>query len=223
MGGKWFPFTARQLVSAVPSSPGFVWEANINLIHQKVPWTTLHVCDAWSAGQGHLEAAALGGALTLATMNDADPILIEGEALRWLAEAVWIPTALRSGLVTWTAIPDQPYEARLSIVDPYNHGDATKPFTSLVATFDQDTSFITKIKALRPKLEGKDKYILSPWSGFFSNFSAFGEGLVVWAPTHGEVGWGLEEDNTLEMYYKGDCLQMEYEWQTPKNEAMTTE
>ena len=90
----WKPLEATQRATIDP--PGFVWDATIRL----APFVPVRVVDAYIEGEGSLRARLL----SVLPVADADPspALDAGELQRYLAEAVWYPTALLPGAgVRW--------------------------------------------------------------------------------------------------------------------------
>ena len=105
-GEAWKPFTAVQRI--VMRQAGFVWDARVMM----APGLAVRVHDAYVAGVGLLKASVLG------LYNVANPApsaaLSAGELMRFLAEAVWYPTALLpSQGVVWAAVSDQSATATL--------------------------------------------------------------------------------------------------------------
>jgi hypothetical protein len=82
----WRPFTATQHCTAQPA--GFVWDARIRM----APGLSIRVRDAFVNGAGSMRASVLG----LFTMLNVKgtPDIAAGALHRYLAEAVWFPTAL---------------------------------------------------------------------------------------------------------------------------------
>ena len=77
------------------------------------PGLNAFVHDAYVAGEGALHAEFLG-LVTLADMRGT-PELAQGELLRYLAEAMWYPTALLpSQGVNWTPIDETSARATLT-------------------------------------------------------------------------------------------------------------
>nr|WP_228546386.1 DUF6544 family protein [Halegenticoccus tardaugens] len=102
----------------------------------------------------------------------------EGELVRYLAEAVWFPTALLpSQGVEWKPIDDRSARATLE------HGDVT---ASLVFHFD-DEHRITRVTTERYRQED-DTY--APWTGYFREYEEQ-HGILI--PTEAEVEWNLPE------------------------------
>jgi len=103
----WKPFHARQHFGVTP--PGFVWDARIAM----APFMTVFVRDAYVGGRGEMVARVLGLYAVVDAPNSA--ALAEGQLMRFLAEMIWIPSALRPGRgITWTSIDDQHAAAHLS-------------------------------------------------------------------------------------------------------------
>ena len=105
------------LVSLHPAyccpSTGFDWDARVAM----VPFLPVRVRDAYVAGEGILHDA-LAGVVTVADLRGAGEV-VEGELMRFLAEAAWYPTALLpSPDLSWTALGDR--SARATLVDGPN-------------------------------------------------------------------------------------------------------
>ncbi|WP_394345805.1 DUF6920 family protein [Halegenticoccus tardaugens] len=82
----WRPLTATQHFTARP--PGFVWDATIDIL----PLVPARVIDLYKRGEGILHARLLG-IVPVASVGP-NRKMNEGELVRYLAEAVWFPTAL---------------------------------------------------------------------------------------------------------------------------------
>jgi hypothetical protein len=96
---RWGPFHATHMVTIHP--PAFDWDARIRW----APGLTMFVRDAYGAGTGTLHAAAFG--LLPVVDQRGTPELAQGELMRYLAEAVWYPTALLpSQGVRWEPIDE---------------------------------------------------------------------------------------------------------------------
>lgn len=166
--GDWQPLSATQHVTVRP--PGFVWDATIDI----APLFAARVVDLYRAGDGILKAR-LFGAVPVASVGPS-PEMNEGELLRYLAEAVWVPTALLPAAgVSWDAIDDR--SARATLDD----GDVT---ASVVFHFDADDE-IERVTADRYRQEDDD---YAPWTGSFRTYERR-NGIRV--PTEAEVAWEL--------------------------------
>ena len=100
----WRPFSARQRFSS--TSPTFVWDAQVRMI-AALPWPCATVRDAYEDGHGSTRASLFS---FIPLVNAAGAPAIDEAALqRYLAEAVWFPTALLpSEYVAWSRVP--PFE-----------------------------------------------------------------------------------------------------------------
>jgi hypothetical protein len=166
----WKPLTATQHVSVDP--PGFVWDAEIAV----APVLPARVLDAYRDGEGLLRAR-LRGAIPVASAGP-DPAMNEGELVRYLAEAVWYPTALLPAAgVEWEPVDDESARATLS------DGDVT---ASVVFQFAGDGT-VERVTAERYRQED-DSY--APWTGRFDAYER-SNGMLV--PTAAEVAWDLPD------------------------------
>ena len=167
----WQPFTATQYITTHP--PGFVWDATVRL----GSLIDLQITDSYRDGRGRGTVTLLG-VLPLGG-DEGNPVLNEGELLRYLAEAVWYPTALLpSEGVEWEAIDAATAEATLT----YGGTAATLTFH-----FNDDDE-VSKVHAeQRPRRVGDD-YEPTPWTGRWGDYVTR-NGMRI--PTTGEVIWHL--------------------------------
>ncbi|MDB4874112.1 MAG: hypothetical protein JWM41_558 [Gemmatimonadetes bacterium] len=168
----WEPFTAAEDFSVGP--PGFVWDARIGM----APVFGTRVRDSYVAGVGAVRAS-VAGLVTVANQTGT-PELASGALLRYLAEAVWLPTALLpSQGVRWTAIDNR--SARAALTD----GATT---VSMDVSFASDGGIRT-ITAMRYR-DVNGRPVLTPWEAHFSDYERV-NGMRV--PHWGEVGWVLAD------------------------------
>lgn len=187
--GSWTPFTAEQLVTTGP--PGFDWSAKMAVF----PGVDVLVRDSYVEGVGSLHAA-IGGLLTVAKVGGS-PAAAEGELLRYLAEAVWVPSALLPDHgVKWKALDGRRALATLT--------DGTTT-VSLEFRFGAN-GLVTEIYAPeRPRIVG-DRVLPTPWLGRWSHYERR-HGVLV--PTTGEVSWVLPEGALP--YWKGRLVDVAYD------------
>lgn len=96
---RWMPFVAEHIV--VPPATGFVWNARIKV----APLLHVRVTDSLSEGRGAGQVSLLS-ALTVSAAADT-PEMNSGSLHRYLAEAVWYPSALLPGPnLRWDAIDE---------------------------------------------------------------------------------------------------------------------
>ncbi len=187
--GRWAPFTSDQRV--VTRRPGFDWDARIAL----APGVAMHVHDAYAEGEGRLHAAVLG-LVTVAKSEGGDE-LAAGELMRYLAEAVWIPTALLpSAGLQWSPIDATSARATLS------DGAHT---VSLEFGFGDDGGIESVTAAARPRMVG-GTHVPTPWRGRVGN-RARRAGMVI--PRDAEVAWQLPEG--VAPYWRGHLTRIDYE------------
>jgi hypothetical protein len=166
---RWMPFEAEHIV--VPPAVGFVWDARVRV----APLLHVRVRDALIEGRGSGQVSVLSAVPVSA---DADtPQMNSGSLHRYLAEAVWYPTALLpSATLRWTAI-----DATRALATLTDHGVSV----SLEFRF-ADTGEVVAIHT--PARWGKfpEGYRQVPWEGHFRDYS---QRNGLWVPSHGEVGW----------------------------------
>lgn len=143
---SWRKFEASQYVSTRP--PGFVWDARIGM----APLVPIRVRDSYSEGLGSLHAEVL--ALYTVMDQSGAPALNAGALQRYLAEAVWYPTALlpASG-VTWSPIDNR--RALATLTD----GPTT---VSLEFRFT-DGGEVSEVFAASRQREVNGRYEPTPW------------------------------------------------------------
>jgi hypothetical protein len=166
---RWLSFRAEQVV--MPDVPGFVWNARVSLL----PLVHLRVRDAYVGGQGSGKVS-LWSAFTVAA-DSGRRELNSGALHRYLAEAVWYPTALLpSDALQWSALDDR--KARATLTDS---GETV----SLEFWFNDQDEVTGVYSDGRWGKFGKD-YRQTPWEGHFQNYQEQ-RGMLV--PSEGEVGW----------------------------------
>lgn len=171
-GSAWKPFSATQYVTVDP--PGFIWDASVSL----VPLVSVRVRDQFHDWQG-AASVSLFGIVPLEGV-DSSPELEEAALMRYLAEAVWYPTALLpTAGVEWESIDDR--TAKATIED----GDIS---ASLIFSFTEDNE-VAHVHADRYR-RVEDGYESTPWSGYWRTYETL-NGIRV--PTEGEVVWHLPE------------------------------
>ena len=186
---NWSPFQASYFVSQNPAS--FIWDAKINI----APFLHVRVRDSLLEGVG-AGKVSLMSVFTLGSDEDK-PELNSGALYRYLAEAVWHPTALlpEAG-VKWEAVDESKAIAHLtrfgisiSLEFGFNSlGEITDVYTE-----DRFGKF-------------GDVYIKYPWEGRFSDYQEFSD---VKLPTRGEVGWHLPDGWWL--FWRGEIVNAEFE------------
>ena len=143
---QWRAFSSDQHV--LTRRPGFIWDARIAMM----PGLTVRVHDAYVAGEGRLHAA-LVGLVSVADIRGTGAIA-DGELMRFLAEAVWYPTALLpSQGITWEAVDD--HCARATLVD-----GATG--VTVLFSFDEEGLIRTIHADARGRTVG-DRVVPTPW------------------------------------------------------------
>ncbi len=194
----WHPFAATEHITAHPV--GFSWNARISMY----PLVSVRVRDAYANGQGSM-AARIAGIFPLVNQRGT-PELGEAALMRYLAEAVWMPTALLpDNGVTWEAKDDD--SARATLVDGANRA-------SLLFTFAADGS-ITRIVGERYRDESGQN-VLRPWVGKHSHYTRI-DGMMI--PTEGEVGWVMPDGYFP--YWRGKQVHARYEYATAGSTTLT--
>jgi hypothetical protein len=184
LDSPWRPFTATH--HARVQAPGFVWDAVVDVF----PYLSVGVRDAFvdEAGSSHVSlfgALPVGGA-------ESTPELDEAALQRYLAEAVWYPTALcpASG-VSWEAVDGR--TARATLTCGETTASLTFHFTSIGGEDghgDDDRVVVERVHTARRYRAVGDGFEPTPWTGLWRNYEER-DGVLV--PTTGEVVWHLPD------------------------------
>lgn len=179
---KWLPFKATQLVS--PNSKSFIWYASMKLF----PAVYISVEDSLQNGIGSGKVKLFN--IFPVTSDSNHKKLNSGALHRYLAEAVWFPTALlpESG-VTWTGIDDSSALASLSV----------KELTVELEFKFNDNNEVEAVYTEGRYGQFDGGYQKRPWQGHFKDYHEI-NGMKV--PSYGEVGWWI--DGKLELVWKGE-------------------
>lgn len=186
---QWEPFTARQRVAT--QRPGFVWDATITMS----PGIEVRVVDAYVAGAGTLQPSVFG-AWDLGGLRGT-PDIARGELIRFVAEAVWYPTALLpSQGVQWAPVDDQSAQATLT--------DGT---LSVTLTFHFDAQgLVQRITSNERSALVDGAMVLMPWEVVVSDYQ-LRDGM--WVPLQAEVAW-LPPSGRVP-YWRGKLEKLDYE------------
>jgi hypothetical protein len=185
----WRPFAATETFVTQPA--GFVWDARIRI----APGLPVRVRDAFVGGRGSMHASMLA-VWPLASVENT-PDIAAGALHRYLAEAVWLPTALLpSEGVTWSPIDDR--RARATITA----GDTT---VSLDFTFGADGLVQSVFTSARMR-DVDGRAFPTPWQGRFTRYEER-DGMKI--PVESEVEWLLPEGP--QVYWRGELTDVELE------------
>ena len=189
LNDKWIPFVSTQVFSAHPA--GFVWDAKMKMNRL----LNVRVRDSFLKGRGAMSAKFLS-LISVMVAHD-EPQLDAGSLLRYLAEAVWLPTALLpSQNLKWTAIDDHKALATLS------DGDTAVSLEFSFAPSGEISSVFAPARIYSTKGESKEY----PWGGRLWNYQER-NGMMI--PLEGEVWWQMPEGNAP--YYKGKIVGVQYD------------
>ena len=187
---EWSKFAADQTVSA--TTPGFVWDARVLI----APLIHVRVRDAYINSEASGKVSLMS--LILMGKESSRPKLDSGALFRYLAEAVWYPTALlpESG-VTWEGIDETRAIATLK------DGENT---VSLEFRFN-DMGEVTGIYTQKRYGLFDGAYEQHPWEGKFSHYE-WHNGFKI--PTQAEVGWHLPKGWWL--FWQGTVRRIIFEY-----------
>jgi hypothetical protein len=191
LDAPWSPFTSVQHFTASP--PGFVWDARIRM----APLVTVRVRDSYIEGVGSMH----GKAASLVTVVDqtGQPAINAGALHRYLAEAVWLPTALLpSQGVVWEPIDDT--TARATLTD-------AGASVSLEFQFAPTGEIVRTFTPERYR-DVNGTGVPTPWAGKYRRYAQVAGTRV---PMEGEVAWMLPEGELT--YWRGRLVKIEYETQ----------
>lgn len=187
---QWRPFVASQRV--ITKRPGFDWDAVISMM----PGLSVKVHDAYAAGEGMLHASLLG-LVTLAGVRGT-PEAAHGELLRFLAEAVWYPTALLpSQGVRWEEVDS--VSAKATLCDGQSEA-------ALKICFDENGLIESAYCEARGRATPKG-VIPAPWEARTSTYKEIGGMLI---PQQGEAAWLLLQGR--KPYWRGCVTEIAYEF-----------
>lgn len=177
----WCPLTARQRFSTQP--PGFVWDARIRM----APLVEVRVRDSYLDGVGAMRGR-MAGIVPVADQSGT-PELAAGALHRYLAEAVWFPTALlpEQG-VSWAPIDGR--SARATLTD----GAAT---VSMDFQFAETGEIVQGYTPERFR-DVKGTGVPTPW---LCKYRGYVQRNGTRIPGEGEVAWVLP-DGVLS-YWRG--------------------
>jgi hypothetical protein len=168
--GRWSSFLADQEMEA--DRVEFAWRANF----RAAPLVSLRVRDWYRAGAAGLDVRLWGVPVVRASGED----VARGEAMRYLAELVWVPQAFVSNrALEWREVDE-------SSVDVSTRVGAERVAVTL--RFN-DAGDIVAMSSERPRRVGK-RVVDTPWSGVFANYREL-DGVRL--PTTGEVSWLLPD------------------------------
>jgi hypothetical protein len=185
---RWRPFVSTQRVTV--KRTGFVWNGRIDLL----PGVRILVHDAYIGGRGILHAN-LCGLITLAELQGTSE-LTRGELMRFLAEAIWYPTALLpSQGVDWEPVDET--SARATLAD----GDVT---ASLLMCFDEKGLIASARADDRGRTVGA-RVVPTPWEVRCWHYD-LRDGMRV--PLEGEAAWCLEQGR--QPYWHGRIANLTY-------------
>ena len=185
----WRPFTAVEHFTSRPA--GFVWDAAIRM----APGVPVFVRDGFVAGRGSMTASVLG--IRRVVSIEGTPAIASGALQRYLAEAVWLPTALLpSAGVDWT--PLGPASARATLT-------AGATTVSVDFHFGADGLVERIYTASRERDVGGGRTRPTPWQGSFARYEVR-DGVCI--PLNGEVAWLLPEGP--QPYWRGEITGVTY-------------
>lgn len=185
----WRPFVATEHFSG--RRPGFVWDARIRM----APGFTVRVRDGFVAGRGSMVASVLG--IYPMVSVEGSPELGVAALQRYLAEAVWIPSALvPGGGVRWS--PLSASSARATIDDG-----------GITASVDFHFGSDGLVERIFTDARGRDvggRLVPTPWQGRFSRYEVR-DGYRI--PMGGEVEWLLPEGPAP--YWRGEVTAVAFD------------
>lgn len=172
-----------------------MWDARIRM----APLVSVRVRDGYVGGHASMRGAV---AALVPVVNAADDAELRAGALqRYLAESVWLPTALLpGGGVTWTPVDGRVARATL---------DDRGTTVSLDFEFGPGGEIVAaRTQGRRRSVPGKPgEYVLAPWGGRFGGYE---EHAGMRVPTEAEAYWVSE--GREQPYFRGRTFDREYEF-----------
>ena len=188
---RWLSFEADQVVA--PLTVGFIWDAKVTIVGP----LHLRVLDAYVMGRG-FGRVSIQSALTVASDSGAAE-LNSGALHRYLAEAVWYPTALLpTSALRWSPIDEHKALATLSQAGQtvalefwFNEG---RPSERRLQSCSVEESRVASTG--RPR--GRDTSTI------------IARRMACWVPARGEVGWYV--GGQWERVWAGEMLDSSYDF-----------
>jgi hypothetical protein len=168
--GMWMDFSATQYVSL--NSPGFVWNANINI------YGIFRIAgrDKFMRGHGHMLIKPL---YLFSAVNSAGPEIDQGSMLRFLGELSWFPYAAARDYLSWEEVDAN--SARVTMT--YGDQQVSGQF------FFDDSGRFVRFEALRyGDFDGEFRQ--ETWAVTTTRYRAF-RGVTIGSGN--EVTWKLSE------------------------------
>ena len=155
----------------ITQSPGFIWKGNM-----KMKGLPVAIRDRYWNGEGNMLVQALW---TFPLVNETGKEINVSSLLRYLMEAVWIPTALLGDNIQWETIDEN--TAKATITDKDISG-------SVIFSFNVDGAITSAITYDRYRTEG-DQQIRLPWKANMREYKEI-NGFKV--PTKANVAWEID-------------------------------
>ena len=185
----WRPFVATEVMTA----GGFVWDARIGA----VAGIQSRVCDALVAGSGSMRARAMG--IWPLVRIERTPEIAAGALLLYLAEAVWMPTALLpSQGVTWSALDHSSARATITCAGTT---------VSLDFHFDDD-GLVRRVFTNERCRDVHGVPVPTPWQARFWDYADV-HGMRI--PLQAEVEWLLP--HRPQPYWQGQITAAAFEYE----------
>jgi hypothetical protein len=181
----WRPFVATEHMGT--AGAGFVWDARIRF----APGFDVHVRDSFVNGAGGMVATLMGVWPLVAV--EGTPEIGAGALQRYLAELVWLPTALlpRQGVV-WTELDDSSARATLTV---------NNITVSLDFYFGAD-NLVNRVYTPERFRDVNGRTVPTPWQGRFWRYEEH-DGMKI--PMAGEVEWLLPDGPQI--YWRGEITE----------------
>lgn len=187
---KWSEMKAIQYFST--EKRGFVWDARI----QMAPLMAVRIRDSYVNGQGAMKGKLLSVVPVVDEQGKSE--LSAGALQRYLAEAVWFPTALLpSQGVKWSEIDES--RALATLTD-------SGITVSLEFRFNSEGEIMSVLTPERYR-EANGKYELTPWAGYYHDYE---EKHGMHIPTTAKVEWQLADGNFP--YWQARIIEIDYEF-----------
>lgn len=188
---RWMPFTAVQAIA--PTAAGFLWDARVGVI----PGFHIQVLDSLIDGRGAGQVSLLS-VIRIAS-DGGTPQMNSGALHRFLAEAVWSPTALLpSETLRWSPIDDSMACATLT---------ANGVSVSLEFRFNAAGEVVGIFTPGRWGSFG-GHYLEKPWEGHFRDYVTIQSMCI---PKYGDVGW--YDDGVWGQVWEGKILKARYDFE----------
>ena len=180
----WSPFVAEQYFTTNP--PAFIWIADMHMM----PMLSVTARDKYTNGHGEMLISLQS---TVPIANGQGTNYDTGAFIRYMAEMMWLPTAMLHDYIQWETVDD---ETAIAIAQ--------------VAEQNVRVTFHFNEQGDIDYIESHDRHMgdeanATPWYGYCSDYQTF---YGVRIPTSVEVGW--QPETGYYAWWRGNITDIEF-------------